>query len=108
MAGLQVTSPSSCASAHAARAAASRPGRRVDEGAAEGESAGESGQRAAVAGTVDPCRRQLLHCRVVEQIGCGDGDQLEAAEGDVGVHVGREECPDGATHRRDARRRTRP
>ena len=54
MAGLWVTSPSSRASASAARAAASRPAGAVDEGAAEGEPAGQPGQRAALAGPVDP------------------------------------------------------
>ena len=101
MAGLQVTSPSSCASAHAARAAASLP-----HGAST-KALRKASPPASLANAPLSRARWIhavvssLHCRVVEQIGCGDGDQLEAAEGDVGVHVGREEGPDGATHRRE-------
>ena len=57
-----------------------------------------------LAGTVDPVGGQPLHRCVVEQIGCRDGGQLESSEGDVGVHVVREECLDGAAQRRHGRR----
>ena len=67
-------------------------GRGVHEGAAEGEAAGESGQHAAVAGTVDTADLELLRRHVVEQIGCGEA--ASSSRGKRGrVPVRREECP---------------
>ena len=77
---------------------------RVDEGAAEGKSVGQPGQRSALPGPVDPVGGQLLHRCVVQQIGGRDRDQFEPSEGGVGVHIIGEECLDRALQRRHGRR----
>jgi len=85
--GLPVSSASSCASASAARAAASRPPGASTKALGEGQPVGQPGQLSTLAGTVDPVRGQLLHCRVVEQIDGRDGDQFQPSQSDVGVHL---------------------
>ena len=76
----------------------------VDQHAPKAECAGQLGQRAALAGKVHPVRGQPIHRGVVQQIDCRDGDQSKSSEGDVGVHVIRQEGLDRAAQRRHGRR----